>query len=277
MDKMNGITTEKHQSEHSHLLSALQNALKTYLSEKKNLTLNALSKRCTVSEPTLRRIFKGQVKTLPNSTTVLDILMAITGEKNASAIAQKYPGAIASYINSVLPQVVDCATEYDSDLNQTLQNTNKYILFKLASNSVGVSINKITELFGANGIGSAEDLLDQGYLVKSKNTYFTKIRNFTSSKNDFVKKFQAVAEFIKTKSSMVDINLNPLLANYSESVSPEAYREIISIQQKALLKIRTVMSADSSQGQIPLFLLLAIDTLDSKCAYEIAKPQDTAH
>ena len=67
---------------------------------------------------------------------------------------------------------------------------------------------------------------------------------------------------------MDSAHLHSLLVNYSESVSVEAYKEIIGIQKRALRKIRDVMSADTSQGVIPLFLLLAIDTLDARSVHE---------
>ena len=48
-----------------------------YLEKRPQLSVNGISKRCNVSEPTLRRIMSGKVKTIPQITTLLDILTYI--------------------------------------------------------------------------------------------------------------------------------------------------------------------------------------------------------
>jgi hypothetical protein len=252
------------------LMSALQGALQDYLNQKTSRSLNGLSKRCTVSEPTLRRILKGQIKTLPTSTTILDILTNITGEKNTSQIAKLFPGPIAEYLQSTLPQSEDCHTEYSSELNEELKDPVKYIIYKLSSNSRGLSVKKLNELFGRHGQVSAENLLKKDYLSFSENTYFSKVKNFTMNQENFVSNFKLIADYIKTQNPMVKTNLHALLANYSESVSVEAYKEIVSLQKKTLQKIRNIMSSDDSKGPIPLFFLLALDTLDPQPVHELA-------
>lgn len=251
------------------LLSQLQEILQSYLSEKKHRTLNRLSKKCTISEPTLRRICKGQIKTLPNSTTILDILTTISGEKNIASIAKMYPGPVAKYIEHLLPQSTDCDTEYNSELHNELKDSVNYIIYKLASNSSGVSDSKITELFGAHGLSMAQMLLDKKYLKYVDGTYFSNVKNFTLNQDHFIKNFKTLSDFIKTQNSVSKEHLHSLLANYSESVSPQAYKDIIALQKKTLKKIRAIMSSENSRGHIPLLLLLAIDTLDSRPVYEI--------
>jgi hypothetical protein len=269
MGEILGLQVEKERSSQD-LLSALQNALQEYLDEKSTRSLNGLSKRCTVSEPTLRRIHKGQIKTLPTATTILDILTTLTGEKNTAKIAQKYPGAISDYLESILPQFQDVVTEYDSELNEELKDPIKYIIYKLSSNSSGLKTEKLNELFGRHGIQNADTLVTKNYLFKKENTYFSKIKNFTINQENFVNNFKLVADFIKTQNPLSKTSLSTILANYSESVSPEAYKEIVGIQKKALQKIRNIMSDEKSKGHIPLFLLLAIDTLDPQPAHELA-------
>jgi predicted HTH transcriptional regulator len=251
------------------LLSQLQEILKTYLSVKKHRTLNSLSKKCTISEPTLRRIYKGQIKTLPNSTTILDILSTISGQKNIAAIAKQYPGPVAKYIEDLLPQSNDCNTEYNAELHAELKDSVNYIIYKLASNANGVMDTKINELFGAYGVNMAQSLLEKKYLKRINGTYYSNVKNFTLSQEHFIKNFKTLSDFIKTQNSVSKEQLHSLLANYSESVSPQAYKEIITLQKKTLKKIRSIMSSESSRGHIPLFLLLAIDTLDNRPVYEI--------
>jgi hypothetical protein len=269
-----GLQVEKDKSS-SDLLSALQNALQEYLDEKPTRSLNGLSKRCTVSEPTLRRILKGQIKTLPTATTILDILTTLTGEKNTVRIAEKYPGPISDYLESILPQFQDVSTEYDSNLNEELKDPVKYVIYKLSSNSSGLKTNKLSDLFGRHGIQVAESLIEKNYLFKTKDVYYSKIKNFTINQENFVNNFKLIADFIKTQNPLSKTSLQTVLANYSESVSTDAYKEIISVQKKALQKIRNIMSDESSKGSIPLFLLLAIDTLDPRPAHELAQEKSS--
>lgn len=252
----------------NELLSALQNVLQTYLKEKTTRSLNGLSKRCVVSEPTLRRILHGQIKTLPTATTIVDILTTITKEKNIRNISQRYPGPIADYLNSILPQFEDVSTEYNLDLNNELKDSVNYVIYKLSSNSGGLKKHKLLELFGAHGMVKAEVLIQKGYLSFSQDTFYSQVKNFSLNHDTFVKNFKIISDFIKTQNSMDKSNLQSLLANYSEAVSHEAYAEIISVQKKSLKKIRDIMSNENSRGTIPLFLLLAIDTLDTVPAHE---------
>ncbi len=264
------LLVEKEKAASCDLMSALQRALQDYLNQKISRSLNSLSKRCTVSEPTLRRILKGQIKTLPTSTTILDILTNITGEKNTSQIAKLFPGPIAEYLQSTLPQSEDCNTEYSSELNEELKDPVKYVIYKLSSNSRGLSIKKLYDLFGRHGQVSADSLVQKNYLSYSQNTYFSVVKNFTMNQENFVSNFKLIADYIKTQNPMTKTNLHALLANYSESVSVEAYKEIVSLQKKTLQKIRNIMLDDDSKGPIPLFFLLALDTLDPQPVHELA-------
>ena len=251
------------------LVESLQVILKEYLKQRPQMSLNGLSKKCSVSEPTLRRIMKGQIKTLPNITIVLDILTYINNEKNILKITKTYPGPIADYLKEMLTHSMDCRSDYDISLNNELKNPTKYLIYKLASNTSGVTHQKILDLFGSHGLMFANDLIEKDFIECRENIYFSKSHSFTVGHEDFNDKFKAVSEFIKTQKIESHSTLNPLFVNYSNSVSAEAYKEVISLQRKTLKKIRTILSDDKSVGEIPLFLLLAVDTLDHLTADQI--------
>lgn len=263
------MTNIKLKNDNPELLHELQNILSNYLNQKSNMSLNGLSKKCSISEPTLRRIYKGQIKTLPTVTTILDILTTVTGESNTDKISKKYPGPISDFLDSVAPQSEGSVTEYNVELNNELKSSHKYLIYKLASNAIGVTQKKVTDLFGVHGISALDELLSKGFVNKTGDSFFSKFKNFTGSHQDFISNFKAVADFIKIKSSIVKVKMNPVLANYSESVSEDAYKEIVAIQKKSLQRIREIMSKEESKGAIPLFVLVAVDTLDQKTAYEI--------
>jgi hypothetical protein len=252
------------QSGQSDLLIALQQVLEAYLKEVSTRSLNGLSRRCTVSEPTLRRILRGQIKTLPTSTTILDILTNLSGEKNTSKLALLYPGPIAEYLKNLLPQSQDCQTEYDTELNHELQDGVKYIIYKLCSNSCGLEKSKLHELYGAHGEKTIAQLVQKGYVREEGDVYFSSVTNFTISNDHFVENFKLLADYIKVQVPCTSSSQPSLLANYSESVSMAAFKQITALQKSTLRKIRNIMSKDESKGTVPVFLLLAIDTLDSQ-------------
>lgn len=245
------------------LLEELQKVLNQYFFDNPKVSLNALSKQCTVSEPTLRRILKGQIKTLPTSTTILDILTTLSGESNTLKISNLYPGPIANYLKWALPQIQDCATEYNAELNAELEDPTKYLIFKLSANSSGLPKKRLQELFGVLGQLSADHLVKKEYLSFDGITYRTTIKHFTASKRSFVKNFKLIADFIKTESFDLKPKNHSLHANYSESLSENAYKDIIRIQEKSLKKIRHIMADDKSKGSIPVFLINAIDTFEA--------------
>lgn len=261
-------------AEPDSLMSRLQAILKDWLAQNPRRSLNGLSKRCTVSEPTLRRILKGQIKTLPNVTTVLDVLTTITGEKSSRKIAEMFPGPIASYINEMSPHLEDCDVDYDPTLNVELRNPTTYIIYKLASNNSGVLKNKVLELFGAQGLFYLDNLEKKGYVAEKDGAFFATSQNFSGNHGDFVTNFKAVADFLKTRISNAKPNLNPLLVNYSESISGEAYKEIVAVQKLALKKIRMILSDPASAGTLPVVMLMGLDTLDPKTAAEIVEESE---
>jgi len=247
----------------------LSQILKSYLSERPNLSLNGLSKRCKVSEPTLRRILKGQVKTLPNYSTILDILTVISGEKSVTSLLGLYPGPAADFIRERLPHLQECGVDYDPQLNDELKNPAKYIIYKLASNSSGVTEQTVSELFGAQGAGFLEELINKKFIERLDGRIVTLSKNFATSHLSTLTNFKTVADFIKVRPPAAELNLSPVIANYSDSVSLEAYKKIVLVQKKALEKIRQLMQDNASVGDVPIFVLSAIDTLSNQTAFEM--------
>lgn len=248
----------------------LQTVLNEFLHDHPQLTINGLSKRCAVSEPTLRRIRNGQIKTLPSVTTVIDILSYISKEKSIVNLIEKYPGPIAEFLKEKVPQTNNKnKPEYSELLNKTLKDPVKYLIYKLAANDTGISPDKVSELFGRYGESQLEDLVALNLLEQRGSTYHAKIENFVLSHDLFVGHFKMVADFIKPHKLMTaPKSHSPLFANYSASLNKKAYSTILGIQRAAFKKIINVLVDKNSSGNIPTFILGAIDTLDSRSADE---------
>lgn len=251
--------------------SHLQDVLNLFLDEHPNLSINGISKRCSVSEPTLRRIRSGQVKTLPSVTTIVEILTYISKSKSVVELVAKYPGPIAEFLKDKVPQATHKKQPvYSEKLNAALMDPVKYLIYKLAVNDIGVTSEKITELFGQYGMTHLEELIKLELIERREESYHATIDYFMPSHDQFVTHFKSVADFIKPhKLSSAPKAYSPIFANYSSSLNKKAYTTIINIQRAALKKIVNVLVDEKSSGNIPTFVLGAIDTLDTKSANEI--------
>lgn len=255
------------------VLAQLQQVMVEHMKGNPQLTLNGISKRISVSEPTLRRIFKGQVKTLINAKTLIEVLVYLSKESDISKIIQKYPGPIGDHLreHASFATENDPSQPYSEDLNRVLKSPIRYLVFKLASNSSGVAAAEIKELFGFHGLGALEELSTLGLVQENGGIYTSEFSikgGMTLSHDIFVQNFKSVADFIKPD-KLGQISNNNLFVNFSESVSLEAHREIVKIQREALKKCLKVLDSPKSKGSIPTFILAAVDTLSSQSAAEI--------
>lgn len=250
----------------------LQKILLDYLDSRPNLSLNGLAKRCAVSEPTLRRIRKGQLKTLPEVTTIIDLLCYVSQENNARKIPELFPGPLAEYLKSKAP-VLDLMVkvEVSEELTQTLKDPVKYLIYKRAVNDSGVTLDQVLNLFGSYGEKQLAALIQEGLVTQEGDLYKGENKVFTLSNDVFVEHFKATADFIKPhKLANSSKNLSPGFANYSSGLNKKAYTEVLNIQRKAMNKIRKILFDPNAQGKIPTFVLAAVDTLDSESADEIS-------
>ncbi len=251
------------------VIEQLSEILNNYLKTHPNMTLNGLSKKCRVSEPTIRRIAKRQVKTLPTVSTVLDLLTVVSKINDLSELVKFYGGAVSDFIHQAYPHLESHSPEYSNTLNQELQNPVKYLIFKLSLNRSGVSEDKVKKLFGDLGIMELKSLIEKKVIIKKQDRYFSSVKNFSGSYEDFVEQFKWTSSFIKTGKVIPHGVLNPLFVNGSESISQEAYKEIVKIQKLALKKISQVIANPDSNGPVPVFFLCALDTLDTQAAHEM--------
>ena len=248
----------------------LQDVLEDWFNENPYMNTNSLAQRCRVSEPTLRRIRKGQGKRIPNVSTVIALLSYLSGEKDVKKIVAQYGAPLSDFISEKNPEVLIDAVpsiENSKELGDVLDEPVKYIIYKLSANDSGVSKEKIIEIFGPYGIEQADQLVQMKILEKNKNFYKGTIEYFSLPLEHFIVNFKATANFIKVENiSNAPSDLSALIRNQSSSINKKAYSKILRIQQKAQRKIAEIMFAENSKGDIPVFNLVAFDTLDTKSA-----------
>jgi hypothetical protein len=247
------------------VVEELKLIIQSYLDEHQRVSLNGFSKKCQVSEPTLRRIMSGKIKTTPTLTTIVDILSTISKENRLPELIALYPGVIGNTLKQSFALLnEETPYEFSTELNEILRDEQSYLIFKLAANTNGVKRNGIKELFGIIGEQKLDDLIarDLVYekLVGVDRVAFTRIEGFSLSHDLFINHFKACANYINTNTQQAA--RNNLFYNLSESVNENARREILTIQLQALKKIMNILNDDKSRGNLPLFVLSAIDTLE---------------
>ncbi len=264
-------STVRHQS----VLDQLSDIINDYLAANPRVSLNGLSKRCKVSEPTIRRIAKKQVKTVPTVSTILDLLTTIDRNQNVKEVINNHPGPVAELVREALPHLDEQEPEYSQALNDQLKDPVKYLIYKLSLNKMGICRDRVRKMFGDHGLRELDALVQLDVINKRAGRYYSSCKNFTGSFENFVEHFRTCTSFIKPEKVVERQPLNPLFVNASESVSVESYREIAKVQRAAFKKISQIIQSDTEKGPIPLLYLCALDTLDTDSALEIANRDDS--
>ena len=254
----------------------LQTVLIEYLKKHPHLTTAGISKRCAISEPTLRRIRSGQVKTLPSVTTIVELLVYISKESSATKLLERYPGPLAEYLKDKLVQFESWKEiKYSKDLSRALKDPIKYLIYKLAAMPEGVASQRVIELFGNYGENLVKSLADEGLLALKQGRFHALEKSYSLSHDDFVEHFKTTANFIKPhKHAMSAKQYSPIFSNYSNGLNKKAYSEILKIQRIANKKILAILNDKSCEGSIPTFVLNAVDTIDLFCADEYPERGD---
>lgn len=252
----------------------LREILQSYLNKHPGVTIGGMSKRCAVSEPTLRRIKSGQVKTLPSITTVIEILSYISKESSLRGILSAFPGPIAIYLERKMPpSQPEVDIQFSARLSEALKDPVKYMIYKLAVMPIGVSSEKVADLFGRYGETQLRNLLQEDLIkIDHRGRYVGKVSDFALSNEVFVEHFKTTADFIKPhKHATSATSHSPIFSNFSSSINKKAYSEILKVQRAANKRIMNILSDTSSAGTVPTFFLSAVDTLDNKCADEFSE------
>ncbi len=253
-------------------LEQLYSILEDYMSTHTSLTVNSLSKRCNVSEPTLRRIYKKQLKRLPTTSTVLNLLSHISKKKKIADLITAFPGPLISRLETSMSLITERELDETRDLSKQLQNSITYLVYKLAANKCGVTLSKVVELFGSYGEQQIEKLLNENLIKEENGVFKASHPNFFISQEIFTSHFKATADFIKPENlTNSPYKSSQLFYNCSSSINLKAYNAILKLQRNSIQKIAKILGDKESEGNIPVFAIGAIDTLDNESAFEISK------
>ncbi len=239
----------------------LSTLLENFLLENKNVSINALSMRMGVAETTLRRVRSGNLKRLPNNDNLLKIIFYLFKSTDLGVIKNLLPPGLKNFFvreyviveNSINnPVTVIDPSIIDSQIT--------YLVLKLASNHSGVKKEEVLRLFGELGLMSAKHLEREDIVYEEENIFKCKLSAFRLDDNSFIRNFKTTAEFITTEPEK---RIGPnLYHNLSESLNLEGLTRIQEIQKKAVKEICEILNDEKFKGELPVFALVAVDTLN---------------
>jgi len=241
------------------ILKELSDVIEAYLLRNPRLSLNGLATKAGVSEPTLRRMRKQNIKTLPKINTILDLLSCVYKERNISDLIPYCPPATKEYLSDAFAVILNEESPYENDklLCRELKDTTSYLIYKLAACRVGVKVEDIEYFFGVVGTTKAKELEKKSLIFEMLGFYHARTKSFRLDNDRFIPNFKAVADFIRVQDGVR--KKDNLFYNLSESISEEGYKEVIEIQRKALKEIIDIFSNKKYAGDKPTFILSAVD------------------
>ncbi len=241
-------------------VTELSDLIQNYLLERPRLSLNAIALRSDVPETSLRRLYKRDLKRMPKNQTVIKILCYLYQTDNLAEIRKQVPENLRNYMNKEFLLEEDSERAPQINLDRFLPDQISYLVFKLASNSSGVKYQEILRMFGEMGIDSITKLEKAAVVKRVDDSYISAFESFRLSDDRFIDNFKAVANYIKTDPEKRQAP--NFYYNLSESLNEQGLKKIRDIQIKATRQVLKIMSDKSNHGVIPVFNLIAIDTLN---------------
>ncbi len=247
----------------SQLCLQLKEILESYFDKHPNISINALAMRSQVGATTLRRILSLSIKGDPSPHTVLNLVSAVSKERQLSKLLSMFDGPIGEMLNQCFSNYVEQATPhtYDRDLNQLLTDKTNYFIYKLAANKCGVTKNEVQNLYGNDGLEKLYEMVHSGHILTIENVFHAKEKDFSLDLMVIKNHLPDLVRFYRPEE--LDKGLN-LFYTMSESLNSEGIKKIKEIQKEAVKKTYEILSQREFQGEIPYFTLQVCDTLMAK-------------
>lgn len=242
------------------VVKELSQLIEGYLSTHSNLSVNAIANYSGVAETTLRRIKNGELKGTPSNDNTLKVLFYIYKTRDLNEIIAQTTPAIAQHLSCEYHQVVTCEEEVRMLDSSIIENEVDYRLLILSSSAKGVSKEEVTRQFGELGHNYAKRLIAKEILEDRGEGYKSLLSSFRLPDESFIQNFKAMANYIKVNR---EERIRPnLYYNLSESLNEDSYQKVRSIQIQATRDIITIMNDRRNHGDIPMFNLIAIDSIE---------------
>lgn len=244
-------------------LSELRALTRDFLAKHPRLTIQALATRANVPVTSLRRILSETSKSEVAPHTALNLCAYITREKNIGALLEMLPEALGEYLSKHFGSFIFSGNQdraFSPDLNSILQDSTKYMIYKLASNRGGVAEEQIIELFGQHGKRSLDELVELSLLEVFENQIVAKDKSFSLDLETAAKHLPMLASLYRPEELPHGLNL---MYSLSERLSELAIIKIKDIQREAVKQCHEVMQDANSFGDIPYFTINLCESFTS--------------
>lgn len=263
-------------NENSSVNSQLRQLIEVYLQNHPSLTLNALAVRSGVPATTMRRIMKsseGEQKSEIAPHTVLSLVSYLLKEKKISSLLKKIDGPIAELLNRSFDQFIfdeeSSNHTLSTDLNSIFKDKTSYLIYKLAANQCGTSVDEIKNIFGLLGLQKLSDLIEKNWIIADENNsekLHAREKNFSVDLALAHQLTHSLVDFYKPTDVEKGFNI---FYSMSEGMNEMGIKKIKEIKLEAVKKILHLMNDKSFQGDIPYFAVVLSDVLGLTPSQEI--------
>jgi hypothetical protein len=256
-------TTLENLSHESSVNSQLRKMTADYIEKHPGLTLNALASRSGVPATTMRRLMQeeGRSELAPHS--VLALVSYLLKEKKISKILKTISGPVADLLNKCFDQFIfdekSSSHELSADLNTVFRDKTCYLVYKMAANVSGTSIDDIKNAFGLLGLTKLNEMVEKGWIISDEQgKLHAKEKNFSVDLALAHQLSHALLDLYKPSEVKAGYNL---FYSLSEGMNNEGIQKIKEIEKEAVKKIYEIMCTKNMQGDIPYFALIVSDVM----------------
>ena len=102
------------------------------------------------------------------------------------------------------------------------------------------------------------ELIDNKLIIKDGQKFHSKHKNFSLSYKTVTRNMKYCLDYLQTNPEKLNKD-KTMFYNISEAVTPKAHKEVLKIQRNATKKILSIINRKECQGEVPIFILSAID------------------
>lgn len=233
-----------------------------YLEKHPGLSLNALAQRSGVAATTMRRLMQEEQRSELAPHSVLALVSYLLKEKKISKILKMTDGPVAELLNKCFDQFIfdqkSADHEMHSDLNTLFQDKLSYLIYKLAANKCGTSIEEVKDAFGLVGLKKLNDLIEKNLIESTLDRLHARQKNFSVDLCLAHELSHSLIDLYKPCDVKSGFNL---FYSLSEGMNEEGIKKIKEIEKDAVKKIFELMNNEKMQGTIPYFALVVSDVM----------------
>lgn len=233
-----------------------------FLANHPSLTVNALATRSGIAATTLRRLLQEETKSEIAPHSVLALVSYILREKKISKLLTLIDGPVGELLRKSFDQFVfeeKVDHKLDHDLNEVFKDKLNYLIYKLAANQCGTTIDEVKNNFGLFGLQKLEELMAHGFIVVDKNNVLhAKEKNFSVD----LKRAHELTHALVDQYKPTDVSKGySIFYSLSEGLTEEGVKEVKKIELDAVKKVFEVMNNKEFIGSIPYFSIFLSDVI----------------